>query len=65
MACVDDSIDRFVADICVVADLNAFSQCATKEIAFQSSEWISYFCRFILLQIFVFHDEIIYDSLII
>jgi hypothetical protein len=41
IAWVDESIDRLVVDICVVADLKDFSQDVTSEIASQSSDVIS------------------------
>ena len=41
MACVAESIGRFVVDICVVADLKDFSHDVTSETAFQSSGVIS------------------------
>ena len=37
MACVAESIGRFVVDICVVADLKDFSHDVTSETTFQSS----------------------------
>jgi len=41
MACVAESIGRFVVDICVVADLKDFSHDVTSETASQSSVVIS------------------------